>query len=218
MLGCSKRPHSQSTIDNGLNQAKEGVSANIKYPKYKHTLELFGSAEQKVRGKVKFVVQQLKRFSSHILLLPIDADDHSLTDTFAWAFRDLHGLGLEQIDIKWRLKRRDNESKIRSEQLQQPSWWFIQSWRGSPLCCPENHSKELGMRRCTLWFQKRFFPFPFLFFLPFFLTQILELLKHVSYSAQPLRGISAFDVILGIRSVIHLLYNQMHTHQPDCGF
>lgn len=36
-----------------------------------------------------------------------------------------------------------------------------------------------------------------------FLTQILELLKHVSYSAQPLRGISAFDVILGIRSVIH---------------
>lgn len=32
------------------------------------------------------------------------------------------------------------------------------------------------------------------------------------------RGISAFDVILGIRSVIHLLYNQMHTHQPDRGF
>lgn len=83
VLGCSKQPHSQSTIDFDLNQAKEGVSANIKYHKYKHTLELFGSAEQKVRGKVKFVVQQLKRFSSHILLLPIYADDHSLTDTFA---------------------------------------------------------------------------------------------------------------------------------------
>lgn len=121
-------------------------------------LELFGAAEQKSK-----LMLNSWSFSSCILLL---VPEHLDMIYLVWVQSRLTSSGDGSAEI---MREKPEASSFSSRLM------VYSKLKRFSLCCLENHSKEVGMRRCSLWFslptplllvhqQNRFFAYMFFFF------------------------------------------------------